>query len=113
MCVPPATCPLDDATPCASPPREHGWGVVFDDPGPDEDVPSCSSSRAGCSPCARVFDFLHIYPGYREADIGWVFLAFFSLFFAMIVGDAGYGALLSPHGGPAGRLKRCRAPSST
>ena len=41
-----------------------------------------------------VFDFLHIYPGYWESDVGWVFLPFFSLFFAMIVGDAGYAVLL-------------------
>jgi V/A-type H+-transporting ATPase subunit I len=41
-----------------------------------------------------VFDFLNIYPGYWEWDVGWVFLPFFSLFFAMIVGDAGYAALL-------------------
>jgi V/A-type H+-transporting ATPase subunit I len=45
-------------------------------------------------PVLTVFDFLHIYPGYWEADPGWVFLPFFSLFFAMIVGDAGYGILL-------------------
>jgi V/A-type H+-transporting ATPase subunit I len=41
-----------------------------------------------------IFDFLHIYPGYWEWDVGWVFLPFFSLFFAMIVGDAGYAVLL-------------------
>jgi V/A-type H+-transporting ATPase subunit I len=41
-----------------------------------------------------VFDFLNIYPGYWESDVGWVFLPFFSLFFAMIVGDAGYAILL-------------------
>jgi V/A-type H+-transporting ATPase subunit I len=45
-------------------------------------------------PVRTVFDFLHIYPGYWEADAGWVFLPFFSLFFAMIVGDAGYACLL-------------------
>ena len=45
-------------------------------------------------PISTVFDFLHIYPGYWEADAGWVILPFFSLFFAMIVGDAGYAALL-------------------
>jgi V/A-type H+-transporting ATPase subunit I len=35
-----------------------------------------------------------VYPGYWESDVSPVFLIFFSLFFAMLVGDAGYGALL-------------------
>ena len=32
-------------------------------------------------------------PGYREYDISFWFLGFFTLFFAMIIGDAGYGCL--------------------
>ena len=38
-----------------------------------------------------VFDILGVVPGYREYDISTYFLLFFSLFFAMIIGDAGYG----------------------
>ena len=38
-----------------------------------------------------VFDILGTVPGYREYDISFWFLCFFSLFFAMIIGDAGYG----------------------
>ncbi len=41
-----------------------------------------------------VFDILGILPGYREADISMWFLLFFILFFAMIIGDAGYGVLI-------------------
>lgn len=41
-----------------------------------------------------IFDILGILPGYREQDISIWFLLFFTLFFAMIFGDAGYGALL-------------------
>ncbi|MBO4468039.1 MAG: hypothetical protein J5766_01930 [Clostridia bacterium] len=40
-----------------------------------------------------IFDILGTVPGYREYDISFWFLAFFTLFFAMIIGDAGYGAL--------------------
>jgi V/A-type H+/Na+-transporting ATPase subunit I len=72
----------------------HGWGVLFSDPSPGEDVPVLLSQSRFVRPVLTVFDFLHIYPGYWEADPGWVFLPFFSLFFAMIVGDAGYGILL-------------------
>ncbi len=72
----------------------HGWGILLDDPQPGEDVPIQLHQSRWVRPISTVFDFLHIYPGYWEADAGWVILPFFSLFFAMIVGDAGYAALL-------------------
>ena len=72
----------------------HGWGILLDDPQPGEDVPIQLHQSRWVRPISTVFDFLHIYPGYWEADAGWVILPFFSLFFAMIVGDAGYAILL-------------------
>jgi V/A-type H+-transporting ATPase subunit I len=42
---------------------------------------------------APVFRLIEIVPGYRELDISPVFLLALSLFFGMIIGDAGYGAL--------------------
>ena len=41
-----------------------------------------------------MFDILGILPGYRETDISLWFLLFFTLFFAMIIGDAAYGLLI-------------------
>lgn len=41
-----------------------------------------------------VFDILGILPGYRESDVSLWFFLFFTLFFAMIIGDAGYGVLI-------------------
>ncbi len=41
-----------------------------------------------------VFDILGILPGYREQDISLWFFLFFTLFFAMIIGDGGYGVLI-------------------
>jgi V/A-type H+-transporting ATPase subunit I len=41
-----------------------------------------------------VFDILGILPGYREQDVSLWFLLFFTLFFAMIIGDGGYGVLI-------------------
>jgi len=40
-----------------------------------------------------LFDILGTVPGYREGDISEWFLMFFTLFFAMIIGDAGYGLI--------------------
>ena len=78
---------------------EHGWGLLLDDPERGDDVPVLLKQSRWVAPVRTVFDFLHIYPGYWESDVGWVFLPFFSLFFAMIVGDAGYAVLLL-HGDP-------------
>lgn len=41
-----------------------------------------------------IFGILGILPGYREQDISLWFLMFFALFFAMIIGDGGYGLLI-------------------
>jgi V/A-type H+-transporting ATPase subunit I len=42
-----------------------------------------------------VYNFLGVTPGYNEVDIGWSFLLFLSIFSGMIIGDAGYGFLLT------------------
>ena len=40
-----------------------------------------------------IFDFIGISPGYNEWDVSICFLFFFTIFFGMIVGDAGYGLI--------------------
>jgi V/A-type H+/Na+-transporting ATPase subunit I len=86
--------PVDDQDAVLSAAAAHGWGVLLDDPQHGEDVPVLLKQSRWVAPVRTVFDFLHIYPGYWESDVGWVFLPFFSIFFAMIVGDAGYAVLL-------------------
>ena len=86
--------PVHDCDALRGAATEHGWGIVLDDPEPGDDVPTLLHQSRVVKPVRTVFDFLQIYPGYWESDVGWVFLPFFSLFFAMIVGDAGYAALL-------------------
>ena len=41
-----------------------------------------------------VFNILGVLPGYREQDVSLWFFLFFTLFFAMIIGDGGYGLLI-------------------
>ena len=74
--------------------REHGWALWVRDPSPDEKPPVLLSLPRWLRPVTVLFEGLGILPGYREVDASSVFLAFFSLFFAMILGDAGYGALM-------------------
>jgi len=40
-----------------------------------------------------VFKFMGTVPGYKELDISLIFLIFFTVFFAMIIGDAAYGSI--------------------
>ena len=71
----------------------HGWGLVVEEPGPQDDVPVKLKPPRWASPIKAVFQGIAILPGYSEADVSTVFMLFFSLFFAMIIGDAGYGAI--------------------
>ncbi|MCX7025816.1 MAG: V-type ATP synthase subunit I [Spirochaetes bacterium] len=72
----------------------NGWGVAFADPSADEAPPSKVENNAAIRIINPVFDFLGMVPGYREYDISLWFLLFFSVFYAMIFGDGGYGALM-------------------
>ncbi|MBT3296727.1 MAG: hypothetical protein HN919_00755 [Verrucomicrobia bacterium] len=72
---------------------QHGWGLVIDDPAEDDQVPTLIRNPAWVRPIDCIFTMLDILPGYREVDIRSVFLLFFALFFAILVGDAGYGAI--------------------
>lgn len=73
--------------------RRH-WALAIDDPA-DDDLPP---TKVENPPLVRiiqpVFDFLGTVPGYREYDISAWFLGFFTLYFAMIFGDAGYGVIM-------------------
>ena len=73
--------------------RAKSWAVSVKDPASDDDVPTFIRSPRWVSTIAPMFKLIEIVPGYREMDISPVFLLFLSLFFGMIIGDAGYGAL--------------------
>ncbi len=73
---------------------QHGWAVGFSDPAPDELPPTLVENRPAIQIIEPIFEFLGTIPNYREYDISMWFLLFFSLFFAMIFGDAGYGLLI-------------------
>ncbi len=69
------------------------WVVLESEPAPGEAVPTFIRNPRWVKPIKAIFDFIGVTPGYEEIDISAVFLLFLSLFFAMLVGDAGYGLL--------------------
>lgn len=66
---------------------------LISDPTEEDNPPTLIRYNAVTKLVKPVFDLLGTIPGYREYDISMYFLIFFSLFFAMIIGDAGYGLL--------------------
>lgn len=71
----------------------NGWAALVREAGEGDEPPTLLRSPKWVEPIKAVFDMIGVTPGYHEVDISVAFLAFFSLFFAMLVGDAGYGIL--------------------
>ncbi len=74
--------------------KDEGWGILVRDPEPGDNVPTKVENPKSVQIVKPVFDMLGTVPGYREIDISFWFLAFFAVFFAMIIGDGGYGLVL-------------------
>jgi V/A-type H+-transporting ATPase subunit I len=73
--------------------KENQWALLLEDPAPEDEPPTLLSYPKWIQPIKVVLDAINVSPGYREADPGVLFLIFFSVFFAMLIGDAGYGLL--------------------
>lgn len=74
---------------------ENGWAYVASDPSEDDPVPTKLKNNPVVRLIYPLTSFLDVTPGYNEYDISSWFLLFFCLFFAMIFGDGGYGALIT------------------
>ena len=70
-----------------------GWGVLLRDPAEGETPPTLVEPPRAFRAMKALFDGLGISPGYTEADVSVPFMCYFSLFFAMLVGDGAYGAI--------------------
>ncbi len=86
-------CPVDTTKRLQHCATNHGWGLLVEDPSDEDAVPTLIKYPRWVKPIKALIDMINIVPGYHEADISAVFLLFFSIFFAMLIGDAGYGAL--------------------
>jgi V/A-type H+-transporting ATPase subunit I len=86
-------CPVPKLDTLSQAAKSHGWGLVIEEPDPDLRVPTLIQNPGWVRPIRAVFDMIGIMPGYDEVDISALFLLFLSLFFAILVGDAGYGIL--------------------
>lgn len=87
--------PEGDAETFKATAKRWSWAYAMEDVVEDDEVvpTKVKYSKAGAL-MKPVFDILGTVPGYNEYDISFLFLLFFTLFFAMIIGDAAYGMLI-------------------
>jgi len=73
---------------------ENNWALTVYDPSAEDQPPTKLVGNSLARLLHPLLSLLGTIPGYKEFDISASYLFFFSIFFAMILGDAGYGALL-------------------
>jgi len=74
--------------------KANSWGILVREPTDEDQVPSLLRPAPGFKPMLALFKMLGISPAYTESDVSIPFFCFFSIFFAMLVGDGGYGVLI-------------------
>ena len=87
-------CPVEALDKVRDAAEAHGWGIASREPAADELPPTLLRPPRIFKPITTLFEMLGITPSYYEADVSVVFYAFFTIFFAMLIGDAGYGAVI-------------------
>jgi V/A-type H+/Na+-transporting ATPase subunit I len=87
-------CPGDQVEALRQLARQQAWGLVLREPEASEQVPTLLRPPRWLTPMLSLFKALGISPTYHEADVSLPFFAFFSIFFAMLVGDGGYGFII-------------------
>ncbi len=83
--------PFDSVEKLTRQAKQEQWAIRIDEPGQEDNIPVLLRNPAWISIISPIFKFLEILPGYRELDISLPFLIFFSIFFGILIGDAGYG----------------------
>ncbi|MGD9014525.1 MAG: hypothetical protein PVI33_00650, partial [Candidatus Omnitrophota bacterium] len=71
--------------------NRQGWAYLIQEPDNPQEVPTLIKNPRWLRIIEPVFKFMGTLPGYNELDISFTFLLFFSLFFALLISDAGYG----------------------
>ncbi|MBO7237628.1 MAG: hypothetical protein J6V45_06060 [Kiritimatiellae bacterium] len=81
---------LDDLKKTSS---KEGWGLLTREAESGENPPTLIEPPKLFRPMRALFEGLGIAPAYTESDVSVPFMCYFSLFFAMLVGDGAYGSI--------------------
>lgn len=85
--------PVDATESLQATAKKEKWGITISEPSDDDTVPTLIRNPRWVSIIKPVFRAIEVVPGYRELDISLWFLVFLSIFFGMLIGDAGYGII--------------------
>ena len=76
--------------------QTNGWALLVDDVKEDDtNVPTLLNIPKKFSMAQQIFDFIGILPGYFETDVSIALFIFLTLFCGILIGDAGYGLLMT------------------
>ncbi len=85
--------PIDREDDLVAAAQENGWGYQLEDVSAEDTPPTLLRNPKWISPVKAVLDLIGVVPGYKELDVSALFMIFLSIFFAFLIGDAGYGLL--------------------
>ncbi|HEY5653451.1 MAG TPA: hypothetical protein VIR63_03670 [Pontiella sp.] len=85
--------PVDREDDIVTTAKELGWGYKLDEISDEDEAPTLLRNPKWIQPIQAVLDVIGVVPGYKELDVSALFLIFLSIFFAFLIGDAGYGLL--------------------
>jgi V/A-type H+-transporting ATPase subunit I len=85
--------PVDREADLVAAAQENGWGYQLEEVSEEDEPPTLLRNPKWVSPIKAALDMIGVVPGYKELDVSALFLIFLSIFFAFIIGDAGYGLL--------------------
>lgn len=86
-------CPEDTVEKLQKVAEKNKWALMVEDPTDEEMVPTLLRNPKWVKLIDPILKVVEIVPGYQEFDVSIVFLAFFTLFFGMLIGDAAYGLI--------------------
>lgn len=84
-------CPIDRVGLIEKAGAKEKWAMLVNEPDENDAPPTLIINPKWVRIIEPIFNIINTIPGYREIDISPYFLIFFSIFFGMLIGDAGYG----------------------
>jgi V/A-type H+/Na+-transporting ATPase subunit I len=103
-------CPAEAAGEVKALAEAQSWGYLAADPDDPAEVPTLIRNPGWVRAIQPLFKFMGTLPGYAETDVSLWFLGFLSLFFALLIGDAGYGLIFL--GATLGARRRAKSGSA-
>lgn len=81
--------------------QKEKWGLLIEEPSKDDQIPTLLRNPKWVNIIKPLFNIINVLPGYSEVDVSAIFLLFFSVFFGILIGDAGYGLIIAVATGAA------------